>query len=246
MLSHLLGTGEVLSGSSYTVGCTTEVKVLCHPSGPEAFKHATAAPGSPPCQKKAHEFNGKQCFVELWDLGGSKKYAESRSLFFNHLAIHGLILVHDLTNRKSYKNLGRWIKEVIGSDSFKWKVDTEEGGGLASLKGKHTLELETYDGPLPVLIVGTMADLAAREQRSYQIKAIPSQPEVVERHSIEVNCMDASAFGEGTYSLKRLGAFLDQVCTRYYERPTNRKGPHRPYVQIDMSRIREVPAEGEI
>jgi hypothetical protein len=37
----------------------------------------------------------------------------------------GLILVHDLTNRKSYKNIGLWIKEVIGSDSFKWKVRSQ-------------------------------------------------------------------------------------------------------------------------
>jgi hypothetical protein len=110
-----------------------------------------------------------------------------------------------------------------------------------------------------------MADLAAREQRSYQTKAISSQPEVVERHSVEVvrpasepnppphsrtstlgrrvvfsflptvrfpngaqNCMDAASFGENTYALRRLRAFLDQVCTRYFDRPTNRKGSHPP------------------
>lgn len=38
--------------------------------------------------------------------------------------------------------------------SERQQVDEGEGAGLASLKGKHTLELDTYNGPLPVLIVG--------------------------------------------------------------------------------------------
>lgn len=212
VLSHLVCKGEVLPNSSYTIGCSTEVKI--------------------------HEFKGRPYYIEFWDLGGSKKYAESRGVVFNHLSINGLILVHDLTNRKSYKNIGLWIKQVIGSDSFKWKVDDGEGG-FATHKDRHTLELDTYNGPLPVLIVGTMADLAAREQRSYKTKAISNQPEVVERHSIEVNCMDAASFGENTYALRRLRAFLDQVCTRYFDQPTNRKGTHPPlpHVQIDMTRM---------
>jgi len=53
-----------------------------------------------------------------------------------------------------------WLLAVVNATSM--QVDTEEGGGLASLKGKHTLELETYDGPLPVLIVG-----ARKEYRSH-------------------------------------------------------------------------------
>lgn len=112
-----------------------------------------------------------------------------------------------------------------------------------------------------------MADLAAREQRSYKTKAISNQPEVVERHSIEVvspwllrfggrerekerererkrerethvvmgqNCMDATSFGENTYALRRLRAFLDQVCTRYFDQPTNHKGTHPPLPHVQM------------
>lgn len=37
-----------------------------------------------------HEFKGRPYFIEFWDLGGSKKYAESRGVFFNHLSIHGM------------------------------------------------------------------------------------------------------------------------------------------------------------
>jgi hypothetical protein len=46
------------------------------------------------------------------------------------------------------------------------KVDDGEGGGLATLKDRHTLELDTYNGPLPVLIVGTGSQVAAAYSRT--------------------------------------------------------------------------------
>jgi hypothetical protein len=36
-----------------------------------------------------HEFKGRPYYIEFWDLGGSKKYAESRGVVFNHLSING-------------------------------------------------------------------------------------------------------------------------------------------------------------
>ncbi len=53
---------------------------------------------------------------------------------------------------------------------------------------KHTLELDIFPGPLPVLIIGTMADLAAKEQGSVQTKSYFNQMEIVGDHSIEVVC----------------------------------------------------------
>jgi hypothetical protein len=38
-----------------------------------------------------HEFKGRPYYIEFWDLGGSKKYAESRGVVFNHLSINGTI-----------------------------------------------------------------------------------------------------------------------------------------------------------
>jgi hypothetical protein len=46
--------------------------------------------------------------------------------------------------------------------------------------------------------------------------------------------MDAASFGENTYALRRLRAFLDQVCTRYFDQPTNRKGTHPPLPHVQM------------
>ena len=104
--------------------------------------------------------------------------------------------MHDLSNCKSYKNLGKWIKEVLCTETFKWKGEEDETppssssfGGYSSsssihtMTTKHTLELDLFKGPLPVLIVGTKADLA---QNTRGAKPSYGNDEQVERHSIQV------------------------------------------------------------
>ena len=120
--------GEVLPNPGWTVGCSVEVSVLLlgtPTSYPNLFK------------VKLHEYlegtqNQKTFFVELWDIGGSHSQRNARHVFFHsggsrelHLQdqqlrtyhysppVHGIILVHDLANRKSCANLGRWLAEVI-------------------------------------------------------------------------------------------------------------------------------------
>ena len=61
-------------------------------------------------------------FIELWDVSGHRKYAPSRSVFFN--SVNALILVFDLMNRKSYENIRKWIKEVV-------RIDKVSRGGRA-------------------------------------------------------------------------------------------------------------------
>ena len=72
-------------------------------------------------QVKLHEFmegtqQQKSFFVELWDVGGSHSQRNTRHVFFH--TVHGIILVHDLANRKSCHNLGRWLAEVRKNDFF--------------------------------------------------------------------------------------------------------------------------------
>ena len=50
-------------------------------------------------------------FSELFDIGGSHGHRNSRHVFYNNY--QGLILVHDLTNRKSNSNLERWLREIV-------------------------------------------------------------------------------------------------------------------------------------
>lgn len=53
-------------------------------------------------------------FIELFDIGGSISHKNTRGVFYN--PTHGIILVHDLTNRKSHENLQRWLYEILNRD----------------------------------------------------------------------------------------------------------------------------------
>jgi GTPase SAR1 family protein len=50
-------------------------------------------------------------FTELLDIGGSHSHRNCRHVFYNNF--HGIILVHDLSNRKSQQNLEKWLAEVF-------------------------------------------------------------------------------------------------------------------------------------
>ncbi|XP_035223706.1 rab-like protein 3 [Stegodyphus dumicola] len=93
-LVHLICHFEAITNPSWTIGCSVEVKL-------HEYKEGT------PFQKTY--------FVELWDVGGSSSHRNSRAVFYN--SFHGIILVHDLTNRKSKQNLRKWLAEVLWKDT---------------------------------------------------------------------------------------------------------------------------------
>jgi len=79
----------------------------------------------------------KTFFVDLWDVGGSQGHANSRSIFYNGL--NGIILVHDLSNRKSEGNLSRWLAEIFASSDEEF-------------------DPEQFLHHPPILVVGTKLD----------------------------------------------------------------------------------------
>lgn len=84
---------EALVSPGWTIGCSVEVKL-------HEYKEGT---------------NQQQTFfIELFDVGGSISHKNTRGVFYN--PTHGIILVHDLTNRKSHENLQRWLFELINKD----------------------------------------------------------------------------------------------------------------------------------
>lgn len=96
---------------------------------------------------KLHEYkegtpSQSQYFIELWDIGGSLSHLNTRGVFYN--PVHGVILVYDLSNRKSHENLQRWIFEILnkeGKDAGKggggggeWEFDPEQFLGSTQVK----------------------------------------------------------------------------------------------------------------
>lgn len=83
----------------------------------------------------------KKYFIEFFDIGGSSRYEVARGVFFDNpdgtlppvlalplsltlLSPIGAIFVHDLSNKKSRTNLGKWVRELamrLDPDStFSW------------------------------------------------------------------------------------------------------------------------------
>lgn len=88
--AHLMVYGNPLQKPSWTVGVALEVKL-------HEFK------GGTPAQKSY--------FIEFWDVGGSSAHRNSRPVFYH--GVNGIILVHDLSNRKSKANLNKWLIEIF-------------------------------------------------------------------------------------------------------------------------------------
>jgi Rab-like protein 3 len=95
-LAYLIANNEVLTNAPYTIGCSAEVKL-------HEFKEDTSSQ--------------KTFFIEFFDIGGSLSHKNSRGVFYQQ--VNGIILVHDLTNRKSHENLKNWLLEIINKESGK-------------------------------------------------------------------------------------------------------------------------------
>lgn len=103
VLVHLLCNEETLLYPSYTVGCSLDIKVV-HFQINILKLHFS----------KLDVNKQNPYFIELWDIGGSNMHVNVRSVFYQN--IYGIILVYDCTNKKSEKNLKKWLFEILGGD----------------------------------------------------------------------------------------------------------------------------------
>uniref|UniRef100_A0A674N573 RAB, member of RAS oncogene family-like 3 n=1 Tax=Takifugu rubripes TaxID=31033 RepID=A0A674N573_TAKRU len=101
----------------------------------------------------------KAYYIELWDVGGSIGSASSvkstRAVFYN--SVNGIILVHDLTNKKSSQNLYRWSLEALNKDS--------SPTGVIVSNGEYDRE-QFAENPVPLLLIGTKFDQIPETKRS--------------------------------------------------------------------------------
>ncbi|CAG8523650.1 4129_t:CDS:2 [Ambispora gerdemannii] len=203
-LVHILCHNEALRNHTWTIGCSVEVK------------------------KHIHTRTMKSYFVEFIDVGGSTKHPSSRNMFYQH--IDGIILVHDVSNRKSYYNLWRWIAEVLNSDAFKEGGERAMNGSMTSMSSsasgsgflansnlkEYDFELQIGDRNLhvPILVVGTKADLVKQEltgrQRRYSI---------VEEYGgdcFNVCTLASTHFARGSIAAEKIDAFFDKVIDKKF------------------------------
>ncbi|KAK3870490.1 hypothetical protein Pcinc_024283 [Petrolisthes cinctipes] len=182
-LVHLMCHGEALSNSSWTIGCSIEVRV-------HEYREGT------PSQKPY--------FIELWDVGGSNSHKNARHVFYN--PVHGIILVHDLTNRKSQLNLRRWLAEVLLR---------EGSGSKARTPLVEDFDAEQFGGfsQLPVFVVGTKQDQISEYRTSGRVRSC-SLADECSADEIYVNSHDQRSLAPGSSNAVKLSRFFDKVIER--------------------------------
>lgn len=206
-LVHHICHNESISNPGWTIGCTVEVKLYDYKEG---------TPGM------------KSFFLEFWDVGGSASHQTCRSIFYN--GVNGLILVHDLTNKKSFTNLRHWLTEVLGSGKDAGNVlnskqsksssNTNKGGWLEfTIDIGDDFDREQFAGnQIPVIIIGTKLDQAGTARILSSSRGL-NLAEEIGADMINLNCTDTKQLKPGTLNDKKLCAFFDKVIERrFYSR----------------------------
>nr|CAD7206109.1 unnamed protein product [Timema douglasi]CAD7410815.1 unnamed protein product [Timema cristinae]CAD7421051.1 unnamed protein product [Timema poppensis]CAD7431278.1 unnamed protein product [Timema monikensis]CAD7578332.1 unnamed protein product [Timema californicum] len=201
-LTHLISHQAPISNPSWTIGCSVEVKL-------HEYKEGTP-----------HQ---KTYFIELWDIGGSSSHRNTRSVFYT--PTHGIILVHDLTNRKSQQNLQKWLAEVLN----------KEGNSKSRNNSFEDFDPETFVGStqIPILVIGTKLNLAS-QVRTQPHRRTSTIAEECGADDIFLDCRQTRSLAAGTSSSVKLSRFFDKVIERRFY---NRDGLN-PY----SDRRRLVPA----
>ena len=54
--------------------------------------------------------NGKEVRVQLWDTAGQERFRSITKSYYK--GAHGIILMYDVTNRKTYDNIKKWLNQI--------------------------------------------------------------------------------------------------------------------------------------
>ncbi|KAH9381536.1 hypothetical protein HPB48_005489 [Haemaphysalis longicornis] len=176
---HLLCHNCPLTHGSWTVGCSIEVKL-------HEYREGTASQ--------------KTYFVELWDIGGSSSHSSARAVFYN--SFHGLILVHDLTNKKSHENLRKWLSEVLCRD-----CPSKKTNGLLEF------DQEMFaDSQVPILVVATKVDLVPQTAG----RASAAVADECGTDQVLLDNHNPKSLAPGSSNALKVTRFLDKVVERRF------------------------------
>lgn len=143
----------------------------------------------------------RACFVDLWDVGGSQFHRNSRRIFYQNA--DGIILVYDLTNKKSLANLSIWLAEVLD--------------GLQQASSGYKFSTSTFDKEQfiaqekPLLVVGTKLDLINANSVSSGRSAFAT-----ESGAEEIFVNSRQTISPGSNNRLKIDKFFDRVFAPCY------------------------------
>jgi len=216
-LVHLLCQNQVLGNPSWTVGCSVDVRFF-EAIVPQTMTYIAADWKSFVSliiiPLKVHDYKEgtpeeKTYYIELWDVGGSVGSASSvkstRAVFYN--SVNGIILVHDLTNKKSSQNLYRWSLEALNRDL----VPT----GVLVTNGDYDRE-QFADNQIPLLVIGTKLDQIHETKRHEVLTRTAFLAEDFNAEEINLDCTNPRYLAAGSSNAVKLSRFFDKVIEKRY------------------------------
>lgn len=188
-LVHLIVQQEVLKKPNWTIGCSVDVKL-------HEFKDGT------------HQH--KTYFIEFFDIGGNIAHRSSAKMFFS--GVDGIILVHDLTNRKSQENLKQWMADVIEQNEH-IQVCLSDYDSKSHLPVTSSLKYTSnYSAQMPpLLVVGTKLDEAQMVRNTSSLRGISSIALEMRADEINLDCMQPKYLAPATSNSIKLAKFFDKV-----------------------------------
>lgn len=118
-----------------------------------------------------------------------------------------IILVHDLTNKKSSQNLYRWSLEALNRDL----VPT----GVLVTNGDYDRE-QFADNQIPLLVIGTKLDQIHENKRHEVLTRTAFLAEDFNAEEINLDCTNPRYLAAGSSNAVKLSRFFDKVIEKRY------------------------------
>lgn len=199
-LTHLLCHNEANKNPGYTIGCSIEIKL-------HDYKVGTPA---------------EQTYcLEIWDIGASNSHTSSRFIFYS--GVNGIIMVHDLTNRKSLQNLNKWMNEVINQDPNLSGV-TVGSGNVSSYDSAQNYG--TFS--IPVIMVGTKLDLIDDSKRRDIARRSAMVADDFGCSEIYLDSAQSQFLAPGSGNAVKLTRFFDKVVEDAKQKRVTSRGDLTP------------------
>ncbi|XP_076404957.1 rab-like protein 3 isoform X2 [Peromyscus maniculatus bairdii] len=118
-----------------------------------------------------------------------------------------IILVHDLTNKKSSQNLYRWSLEVLNRDLVP--------SGVLVTNGDYDRE-QFADNQIPLLVIGTKLDQIHETKRHEVLIRTAFLAEDFNAEEINLDCTNPRSSAAGSSNAVKLSRFFDKVIEKRY------------------------------
>jgi len=195
-LIHLLAHDKAISNPSWTIGAAVDLRI-------HEYKQGTPAERS--------------FFIELWDVGGNKSHANTRGVFYS-TGIHGVILCHDLSNKKSALNLHEWVREITVAAEALTTPRLLHAAAASSASSPDQRRRTDEAKQIPFLIVGTklgaFMSTSSDALPRRRVRGCDDLQDELGAEEIFVDADDASAFRLGSGNAVKLSRFFDRAVER--------------------------------